>query len=83
MSSLTAMMTAQRNSGQQLLCRALEARSDLPIAVVLAQCEFEVMVSCSSRVPSGAKRVKRQSATPEQSGGDIWCKGVVESTDGG
>ena len=69
--------------GPELLYRARQVRSDLPMAVVLAKREFEAWFLAAAESLRGYKELKKQSPTPEQSGGDRWCKGVVESTDEG
>ena len=50
--------------GPALLCRALEARSDLPIAVVLAQCEFEAWFLAAAESLQGQRGLKNDLQPP-------------------
>ena len=50
--------------GPALLCRALEARSDLPIAVVLAQCEFEAWFLAAAESLRNYKGLKNDLESP-------------------
>ena len=56
--------------GPALLCRALEVRSDLPIAVVLAKHEFEAWFLAAAESLRGYKGLKNDLAPPKQSGGN-------------
>ncbi len=50
--------------GPALLCRALEARSDLPITVVLAQCEFEAWFLAAAESLRNYKGLKNDLESP-------------------
>ena len=64
--------------GPELLCRALEARSDLPIAVVLAKREFEAWFLAAAESLRGYKGLKNDLESPnnpeEISGAKGWLK---------
>ena len=70
--------------GPELLCRALEARSDLPIAVVLAKREFEAWFLAAAESLRGYKGLKYDLEPPNNSE-DIrdakgWLKHRMEGT---
>ncbi|MCE2393317.1 DUF4276 family protein [Candidatus Poribacteria bacterium] len=50
--------------GPELVCRASEARSDLPIAVVLAKCEFEAWFLAAAESLRGYKGLKNDLTSP-------------------
>ena len=50
--------------GPELLCRALEARSDLPIAIVLAKYEFEAWFLAAAESLRGQKGLKNNLQSP-------------------
>ena len=50
--------------GPELLCRASEARSDLPITVVLAKCEFEAWFLAAAESLRGYKGLKNDLTSP-------------------
>ena len=50
--------------GPELLCRALEARSDLPIAVVLAKYEFEAWFLAAAKSLRGQRGLKNNLQPP-------------------
>ena len=51
--------------GPEFLCRALEARNDLPIAVVLAKCEFEAWFLAAAESLRGYKGLKNDLEPPD------------------
>ncbi len=50
--------------GPELLCRALEARSDLPIAIVLAKYEFEAWFLAAAESLQGQRGLKNNLQSP-------------------
>ena len=69
--------------GPVLLCRALQVRSDLPIAVVLAKHEFESWFLAAAESLSGHRGLKNDLQSPSNpeaiSGAKEWLKQQMES----
>ena len=64
--------------GPELLCRALEARSDLPIAVVLAKHEFESWFLAAAESLRGYKGLKNDLELPNDPEGIRDAKGWLK-----
>ena len=69
--------------GPELLCRALQVRSDLPIAVVLAKHEFESWFLAAAESLQGQKGLKSDLQSPDNPeairGAKGWLKQRMES----
>ena len=70
--------------GPELLCRALEARSDLPIAVVLAKYEFEAWFLTAAESLRGQRGLRNDLQPPNNpeaiSGAKEWLSQRMEGT---
>ena len=70
--------------GPELLCRALEARSDLPIAVVLAKYEFEAWFLAAAESLRGQRGLRNDLQSPNNpeaiSGAKEWLSQRMEGT---
>ena len=70
--------------GPELLCRASEARSDLPIAVVLAKCEFEAWFLAAAESLQGQRGLNGNLQPPNNpeaiSGAKEWLSQRMEGT---
>ena len=70
--------------GPELLCRALEARSDLPIAIVLAKYEFEAWFLAAAESLRGQRGLRNDLQPPSDpeaiSGAKEWLSQRMEGT---